>query len=146
MVSIDSLGLSDITGLDGVYSFENLDAPWPYNISVSHDDYIDTVVTYVLVPHDETAYLDITLDAVSFIGGVVTNLDTDPIVPMKAYTLEIMAKLKFGMNDKEAVAELREKAAKIDPNHSKATGLPGQDLFLPPDKVPTDHRYLFRPF
>ena len=44
---------------------------------------------------------------------------------MKAYTLEIMAKIKFGMKDEKAMADLREKATKIDPNHSKASGLPG---------------------
>jgi tetratricopeptide (TPR) repeat protein len=73
-------------------------------------------------------------------------LDTEPIPPMRAYTMAIMARIKYGLDDKQAAADFRKEAAKIDPNYSKASGLPGQDLFLPPDKVPTEHRYLYRPF
>jgi tetratricopeptide (TPR) repeat protein len=73
-------------------------------------------------------------------------LDTKPSPPMRAYALEILAKIKFGMDDKESVARLREEAAKIDPHHSKAFGIPNQMLFSAPGQVPTGHRYLLRPF
>jgi len=71
-------------------------------------------------------------------------LETDPIPPMRAYALEILAKVKFGMEDEDAVKELREQASRIDPFHSKASGVPCVELFLPPDEVSHSHKYLFR--
>jgi tetratricopeptide (TPR) repeat protein len=73
-------------------------------------------------------------------------LESDPIPPMRAYGLEILAKIKFGMEDKAAVEELRGQAAKIDPYYSRAFGVPGIELFISPDEVWRGHKYLFRPF
>ncbi|MCP4581179.1 MAG: hypothetical protein GY839_06140 [candidate division Zixibacteria bacterium] len=78
-VGIDSLGLLYTTGPDGAYFFDNLDAPWRYDISVSHDSYIDIVVADVMVMHDDTTYADIMLNAASYIRGEVINMDYELI-------------------------------------------------------------------
>lgn len=73
-------------------------------------------------------------------------LETNPLPPLKAYTLGIMSKIKRGMGDEDGSAKMREEAARIDPNFSKASAIPRAELFMPPGKLPADHRYLLRPF
>jgi len=74
-------------------------------------------------------------------------LSSEPTTPpLEAYTLELLAKIKWGMGDNEAVAQLRERARTIDPYHSKASGVPSPELFVPPGQISYNHRYLFRPF
>ncbi len=72
-------------------------------------------------------------------------LETDPIAPLKAYSYELLAKVKFGWGEKEAIEEMRKKANEIDPFHSMASGLPSLDLFVAPGEAYCGHRYLFRP-
>jgi len=73
-------------------------------------------------------------------------LESDPIPPLKAYAIEMLAKVEFGRKNKKAVDELREKAKAIDPFYSKATGMPSLSLFVSPGgRPPKIHRYLFRP-
>jgi hypothetical protein len=94
--------------------------------------------------HDENAKED-ALPAAE--AAIRRYQESDPIPPLMAYSIEMLAKVKFGEKDKEAVDELREKAGKIDPFHSRALGMPSRDLFVPPgDLSPVCHRYLFRPF
>ena len=69
-----------------------------------------------------------------------------PDVPLQAFSLEILAKIKFGEGDKDGVKKLREDATYLDPFYSKAFGVPSPDLFVPPGKESHHHRYLFRPF
>ncbi|MCP4581184.1 MAG: hypothetical protein GY839_06165 [candidate division Zixibacteria bacterium] len=79
VVSIDSLGISDTTDLDGVYFLDDLEAPWQYDISVSHDSFFDTVLTDAMVMNDDTTYVDIVLNAPSYVRGIVTNTAYEPI-------------------------------------------------------------------
>lgn len=72
-------------------------------------------------------------------------IEREPIKPLKAYSFGLLAMIKRGSEEKEAIEEMREKANKIDPFHSKATGLPSLDLFVPPGEPSRGHRYLFRP-
>lgn len=73
-------------------------------------------------------------------------LETDPISPLKAYTLELMAKFYFGLNDNNEADRLRNEAIAVDPYYSKAFGLPPAILFTPPGEISYIHRYHFRPF
>jgi len=66
--------------------------------------------------------------------------------PLEAYTLELLAKIKWGMGDNEAVTQLRERARTIDPYRSQASGVPSPELFVPPGQISYNHRYLFQPF
>ncbi|MCP4581180.1 MAG: hypothetical protein GY839_06145 [candidate division Zixibacteria bacterium] len=78
-VSIDSLVLNFITGQDGVYFFDNLEIPWIYQLSVGHESFFDTILNEVWMGNDDTTYVDIVLNAPSYIRGVVSNPDSMPI-------------------------------------------------------------------
>ncbi len=73
-------------------------------------------------------------------------LATEPIAPLKAYSHGFSAMLKFRLGDNEAADALQEEAKAIDPNFSKASGIPGAILFTKPDEVSHFHSYFFRPF
>jgi len=79
-------------------------------------------------------------------GYIDRYLATSPNNPMKAYTLELQAKLKSGIGDEETATKLREDAALADANYSKAFGLPPALLYTAPDEVSHYHGYFFRPF
>jgi len=73
-------------------------------------------------------------------------LDSEPILPLKAFALGMLANLKRIMGDKEEAKALIEEADTIDPFVSKAFGVPIPDLFIPPGEIYRGHRYLFFPF
>ncbi|MDH4218320.1 MAG: TRAP transporter TatT component family protein [Candidatus Aminicenantes bacterium] len=73
-------------------------------------------------------------------------LDSEPILPLKAFALGMLANLKRMMGDQEEAKALMEEADKIDPFFSKAFGVPTPDLFIPPGEIYRGHRYLFFPF
>ncbi len=73
-------------------------------------------------------------------------LETEPVVPLKAFSYEMLAKAKMGWGDGEGMKELRARAGKLDKNYSKAMAIPGLELFINPGDLPRTHRYLFRPF
>lgn len=73
-------------------------------------------------------------------------LDSEPILPLKAFALRMLANLKRIMGDKEEAKALREEVDTIDPFVSKAFGVPTPDLFIPPGEIYRGHRYLFFPF
>jgi len=70
----------------------------------------------------------------------------NPIAPLNAYSWEIISRIKYMLDDKQSSDEAREKANKIDPFYSKASGVPGAELFVKPGELLLDHKYLFRPF
>lgn len=73
-------------------------------------------------------------------------LATKPVIPMQAYAYEMLAKVEFGWGDQEGSEKLRKQAEELDPNYSKAFGVPHLALFVPPEETYHAHRYLFRPF
>ena len=73
-------------------------------------------------------------------------LNSEPIPPLKAYTLELSAKVKFGMSDNKGAGELRAKAQAIYPYYSKASAVPPRELFVSPQVISHNHEYYFRPF
>lgn len=74
------------------------------------------------------------------------NTKPEPIVPMKAYTLGLMARTAMFSGNQDEGNKLMEEANALDKYFSKASGAPGQLLFEPPDK--TCHHYFsfFSPF
>lgn len=73
-------------------------------------------------------------------------LDSDPCVPLKAYTLGLSAKIKWALGDKAAGDKLLQEAKAIDPFFSKASGIPSLHLFVPLGKISYNHAYFSRPF
>jgi len=79
-------------------------------------------------------------------AAVNSYLETDAIVPLKAYAYSIMAFVKEGMGEPEQIELMREMAVEIDPNVSKAFGLPPMVLFSRPDELSHYYGYFSRPF
>lgn len=73
-------------------------------------------------------------------------LDSEPIPPLKAFASYLLARIKSGMDDKKGADELFEQAKTIDPYHSRASGVPTPDLWVPPGEISHNNRYLFFPF
>jgi len=73
-------------------------------------------------------------------------LDSEPILILKAYALGLLAKIKWDLGDNKGADELIEKAKAIDPNFSKAFGVPPLVLFAKPDEMSHHHKYFYRPF
>lgn len=79
-------------------------------------------------------------------AAITKYIESEPIQPMLAYALGVQSKYKSRSGDKQLAQALINKANALDPYFSKATGAPIPDLFIPPDKVSENHRYLARPF
>ncbi|MBU1699541.1 MAG: hypothetical protein KJ970_13445 [Candidatus Eisenbacteria bacterium] len=73
-------------------------------------------------------------------------LEFEHPAPIRAYALEMLAKVKRGRGEQDKVDKLRKEAQALDPYYSKATGCPPLALFTPPETIFQDHRYLARPF
>jgi tetratricopeptide (TPR) repeat protein len=78
-------------------------------------------------------------------AAVTKYLDSNPVLPMRAYALGVQYKYKAHSGHKEQADELLKKAKELDPYFSKMTGAPNPDLFIAVDEIPHSHRYLFRP-
>lgn len=73
-------------------------------------------------------------------------LETQPIAPLRAYAYTLLAWVMDGLGKKENVVKMREKALEIDPNVSKAFGLPPMILFSKPGEISHFYGYFSRPF
>ena len=69
-----------------------------------------------------------------------------PINPLRAFALNMKAWISSGLGDDQQAEELRTEANQLDPNVSKAFGIPPMLLFSGPDEVSHYHSYFFRPF
>jgi tetratricopeptide (TPR) repeat protein len=78
-------------------------------------------------------------------AAVTRYLESNPVQPMRAYALGVQFKYKLHSGHNEQGNELLKQARALDPYFSMATGAPNPDLFIPPDEVSHNHRYLFRP-
>ena len=65
---------------------------------------------------------------------------------MLAYAKGWQGQIKSRAADKEGGDKLQKEAQALDPNYSKATGIPDQNLFIPPDQIPHGFIYFSRPF
>ncbi|MCP4583394.1 MAG: T9SS type A sorting domain-containing protein [candidate division Zixibacteria bacterium] len=78
-VTVSTEGATDMTGADGTYSLTGL-AAGSYDVTFSHDDYIDETVSGVDVEIDATTFVDVTLHQNGGLMGTVSDLYTgDPI-------------------------------------------------------------------
>jgi tetratricopeptide (TPR) repeat protein len=78
-------------------------------------------------------------------AAVTRYLDSKPVLPMQAYALGVQYKFKSRLAGKEQAEKILKKAEALDYYFSKALGIPNPDLFIPPDEISHNHRYLFRP-
>ena len=79
-------------------------------------------------------------------AAVIRYVESKPIRPMRAYAIGVRAKYKSFSGEREQQQALFRRAETMDRNFSKATGAPHPDLFIPPDEISQNHRYLTRPF
>ncbi|MHC1777762.1 MAG: tetratricopeptide repeat protein [Lentimicrobium sp.] len=70
----------------------------------------------------------------------------EPVVPLKAYTLGLLARVEMFMGNQEAGDKLMEEANALDKYFSKASGVPNLMLFEPPDKICHQYFSFFSPF
>ena len=78
-------------------------------------------------------------------AAVTRYLDSNPVLPMRAYALGVQYKYKSHSEHKEGADDILKKARELDPYFSMMTGAPNPDLFIAVDEISHNHRYLFRP-
>jgi tetratricopeptide (TPR) repeat protein len=69
-----------------------------------------------------------------------------PVASMLAYAKGSLGRIKSHMGDTEIANKLRKEAEALDSNYSKATGIPDQNLFIPPNQIPHGFVYFTRPY
>lgn len=69
-----------------------------------------------------------------------------PVVPLEAYAIGMLVKIKMFNGLQEEGKALMEKAKALDPYFSRAFTVPGPDTFDPPDKLVPRYSSFFRPF
>lgn len=70
----------------------------------------------------------------------------EPVVPLKAYTLGLLARVEMFMGNQDQGDKLMEQATALDKYFSKASGVPTMLLFDPPDQVSHQYFSFFSPF
>lgn len=70
----------------------------------------------------------------------------EPVVPLKAYTLGLMARANMFLGNREEGEKLQQQATAIDKYFSRASGVPNLLLFEPPDKICHHYFSFFSPF
>lgn len=70
----------------------------------------------------------------------------EPLVPLKAYTLGLLARIEMFMGNKAGGDKLMEEATALDKYFSKASGVPNLLLFDPPDQLCHQYFSFFSPF
>ena len=71
-------------------------------------------------------------------------LETNPIAPLKAFAFGFLGNLKLKSDDDDGLLLLGQ-ATMLDKYYSRFSVMPSMDLFVPPDEISHNHRYLFRP-
>jgi len=72
--------------------------------------------------------------------------DPQPIPPLKAHAYSILAMISMSSNNQDEGNKYNEMAAAIDPYGSKASGMPSDIIYSPPDKVKIAYNSFFMPF
>jgi tetratricopeptide (TPR) repeat protein len=75
-------------------------------------------------------------------------LDPAPIAPLKAWTLSNLARIKFFSGEEEDGKQLMAEARELDPFFSRATAVPGMEIYIPPGEICRCGEYasFLRPF
>jgi hypothetical protein len=78
IVTVEGTGQTDITNSIGVYHIDDIIQD-NYNVSFSHPDYCDTVLTGVSIIANQTTTVDMIMGEMGFIDGLVTDSDQNPL-------------------------------------------------------------------
>lgn len=70
----------------------------------------------------------------------------EPVVPLRAFTLGLMARANMFLGKQEEGEKLQQQATATDKYFSRASGVPDQLLFEPPDKICHHYFSFFSPF
>ncbi len=70
----------------------------------------------------------------------------EPVVPMKAYTIGVFGIIDMIQGNQAGAEKMREEAKALDKYFSKATGVPEQILFEPPDEICHHFSSFFMPY
>ena len=76
------------------------------------------------------------------------SLEPAPIAPLKAWTLSNLARIKFFSGQEEEGKQLMARAKALDPFFSKASDVPGMEIYIPPGEIYRSGEYssFLRPF
>ena len=76
------------------------------------------------------------------------SMKPEPIVPLKAWTLSNLARIKFFSGQEEEGKKLMAEAKELDRFFSKATDVPGMEIYIPPGEIFRSGEYssFLRPF
>jgi tetratricopeptide (TPR) repeat protein len=76
------------------------------------------------------------------------SLEPEPIAPLKAWTLSNLGRIKFFSGQEEEGKKLMAKAKALDPFFSKASDVPGLEIYIPPGEIYRSGEYssFLRPF
>ena len=70
----------------------------------------------------------------------------EPIAPLKAYALGMLAKTERFQGNQEESQKIMEEATAVDPYFSRAFGIPWLSIFAPPDQEDHFFASFFSPF
>jgi hypothetical protein len=105
-VTAVSTTIDDTTDINGEYSLDSLDVGL-YDVSFSHPDYRDTIVTDIEVTAEDTTILDVIMEELpGLLSGTVTDGNSQPIesVYVEINTVAVLAAESNG-SDLERAAE-----------------------------------------
>jgi len=108
--------------------------------------YVDLGRYYLMQAMQNPKSLDSLAPQIQKEFEVYLKSQPEPIIPLKAYVIGQLAMIKQRTGDKEGGNKLIDEAKALDPNYSKAFGIPSQILLDPPDKISRVHTFFFRPF
>jgi tetratricopeptide (TPR) repeat protein len=76
------------------------------------------------------------------------SLEPEPIAPLKAWTLSNLGRIKFFSGQEEEGKKLMAEARALDPFFSKASDVPGMEIYIPPGEIyrPGEYSSFLRPF
>ncbi|KPL26536.1 MAG: hypothetical protein AMS23_01385 [Bacteroides sp. SM1_62] len=76
------------------------------------------------------------------------SLEPEPIAPLKAWAIGNLAKFKYFSGEQEEGDRLMAVAKALDPAFSKASAVPGMELYIPPGEIYRSGEYssFLRPF
>ncbi|MCK4746774.1 MAG: tetratricopeptide repeat protein [Bacteroidales bacterium] len=76
------------------------------------------------------------------------SLEPEPIAPLKAWAIGSLSKMKFFGGEKEEGEKLMAEAQSLDPAFSRASAIPGLELYNPPGEIyrSGDYSSFLRPF
>ena len=101
---------------------------------------------YLMRSQQDQANKDMYLQSAVELANSYIQSDPQPIPPLKAHAYSILAMISMFSNNQEEGNKYNEMAAAIDPYCSKATGMPSDLLYSPPDQVKISYSSFFMPF